>query len=441
METRQRIHLAGVGGVGMSALAELLLALGWEVTGSDRAWDRGEPVETIETLQRAGLRMFRQDGSGLREGARALVVSTAIEEGNLDLDAARRAGVEVVHRAEMLARLAAGTRLVAISGTAGKTTVTGLVGWLLERAGFDPTVVNGGVVLNWRGASRLGSARLGRSPWWVIETDESDRSLLRFEPSCALITNISKDHFELEEVCSLFREFAGRVRGELVVGPGVASVLRRPAVEPRFELDYGGGRWVIRMEGEEYQSPLIGRHNAENTALAIALCRALGVPADVLRGATPLFRGVHRRLEQVGFFRGARIIDDYAHNPAKIAASWRAVAELGGRVLGWWRPHGFGPLALMFDELVETLSSVVRAGDRLFVLPVYYAGGTARRAVEAGDLVAAVRARGAACEEVSDYNDLRSRLEGEARPGDVLLGMGARDLELPRFARALASSG
>ncbi len=440
MSGRPHVHVAGVAGVGMSALAELLLALGHRVTGSDRAMDQGGNPEAVETLRRAGLETVPQDGRALGPGTMALAISTAIEPDNPELLAARKLGIEVVHRAALLARLAEGRRLVAVTGTAGKTTVTALVGYLLEQAGFDPTVVNGGIVLNWRGPARLGNVRLGASPWWVVEADESDRSLLHFAPEHALVTNISKDHFELAEVQSLFRRFAAPVRGVLVAGAGAATVLGREALTPDAAIRRAGAVWQFDFEGRVFSTALPGRHNAENALLAVALCRALGAgPGDLQRGLAT-FAGVHRRLEVVGSFRGARVLDDYAHNPAKIAASWRAAAEGARRILGYWRPHGFAPLALMHDELVDALAGTLCAADRLFVLPVFYAGGSAVRTKTSADLVAALRARGVAAEEVGDYSALRARLEAGAQPGDVILGMGARDPELPRFARALAAA-
>lgn len=440
LRDKGRIHVAGVAGVGMSALAELLLALGYRVSGSDREIDRGELPEAVSVLRRSGLQIFPQDGSALTKEVSALAVSTAIENDNAELHAAKKQGIPVVHRAEMIARLAEGKRVVAIAGTAGKTTVTAMVGWLLEQAGFDPTVVNGGVVLNWRSPSRLGNVRVGRSAWWVVEVDESDRSLLGFHPEHALITNVSKDHFSLEEARALFRGFAGQVNGKVLVGPGISGWLSRDVVEPVFEVERVHDWWRVRVDSLDVETNLPGRHNAENAALAVALCRALGADPGDLRAAMPRFLGVHRRLELVGTYRGARVIDDYAHNPAKIAASWRAIAEGAPRVLGWWRPHGFGPLALMFNEFLDTFARVVRPQDRLFILPVYYAGGTARRTVSSDDLVSALREKGVPCEGISDYSALRARLEQDVSAGDALLGMGARDPGLLRFARELAQA-
>lgn len=440
MSSRPHVHVAGVGGVGMSALAELLLARGYDVTGSDRTLDQGGASEAVDVLKVAGLRVVPQDGSAITAATQALAVSTAIEADNPELNAAQALGVEVVHRAAMLARLAEGKRVIAVTGTAGKTTVTALVGFLLEQAGFDPTVVNGGIVLNWRGATRLGNVRVGTSDWWVLEADESDRSLLQFHPEHALITNVSKDHFELDEVRRLFRTFAAQVRDTIVAGPGVGEIVERATIEPVFQLEHDKSGWSFEVDDVRFNPRMPGRHNAENALLAVTLCRELGAELETMQASVAQFGGVYRRLEVVGTFNGARVIDDYAHNPAKIAASWRAVAETADRVFGYWRPHGFAPLALMHDELVESLAGAMRTGDRIFVLPVFYAGGTAKRTIDASDFVAALTRRGLAAELIPDYAALRARLSSETRSGDAILGMGARDPELPRFARQLAAN-
>lgn len=424
----------------MSALAELLLAQGYDVSGSDRTLDQGGRSEAVQTLVAAGLRVVAQDGAAITANTAALAVSTAIESDNPELCAAQTLGVEVVHRAALLAQLAQGKRVIAITGTAGKTTVTALVGFLLDQAGFDPTVVNGGVVLNWRSPARLGNVRVGKSDWWIVEADESDRSLLQFHPDYAVITNISKDHFELDEVHRLFRQFAAQVRRTIVTGSGVGEIVDRATIEPSVPLEHDAAGWCFSIGDTLFRVRMPGRHNAENVLLAVLLCHELGADLDALQAALAEFKGVYRRLEVVGEFRGALVVDDYAHNPAKIAASWRAVAETAQRVAGYWRPHGFAPLALMHNELVDALAGAMRPKDRLFVLPVFYAGGTATRTMDSSQFVASLVARGVAAEEVSDYTALRVRLEAEAAPGVSILGMGARDPELPRFARRLAEN-
>ncbi len=440
-------HLAGVGGVGMSALAQALLDAGAEVTGSDRFLDQSRDLEVFQVLRAAGVRLAPQDGSALHPASRALVVSTAVEGDNPDRQAAVRLGIPVRHRAEVLAELARTRPFAAIAGTCGKTTVTGMVGALLEAAGLDPWVVNGGAVTAWRRPNRIGSVRNGAGPG-VIEADESDRSFLQFTPDWALITNVSKDHFGLGESLDLFEEFAGRARKALLLGPQAAAALANHRLPAGWMLTLDYAQWESRpdgtqsftVEGHRLELAMPGRHNAENACAALTVARCMGAPWDALQRGLLDFRGVHRRLERTGSCGGAAVYDDYAHNPEKIRAAWTAVRATGARrVLGVWRPHGFKPLATMLPELVAMWTEVMSPEDRLLLLPVFYAGGSVTAPeVSSEDLRDALRAAGRHAECVPDYPAIESIARAFARPGDAMLIMGARDPELPDFARRIA---
>ena len=426
-------HLVGIAGVGMSALAQALLNAGHAVSGSDRFRDQGrENLDVLETLRRTGVKLFPQDGSGITSQTTAVVVSSAIETDNPDLAAAKKLNVPVRHRAELLAELVAGKQLIAIAGTAGKTTTTALVGHLLAELGADPSVINGGVVLGWQRPDSLGSARKGRDDFWVLETDESDRSLLRFKPDWAIITNISKDHFELGEVVALFRQFAAQVKTGIVCGPSVAELLRGQPSATLIELS------VPRHSSLATHHPVLpGRHNAENVLLAATLCERLGYEPEKINAALTTFQGVQRRLEKVGERAGVTVFDDYAHNPAKIAAACCAVQPARGRLFAVWRPHGFGPLKLMLGELTDAFAGGLRSQDTVLLLPVFYVGGTTSSATNSDALVAALVARGVAAQLAPDYAALEARVRAALQPGDVVLVMGARDPDLPLFARRL----
>lgn len=424
-------HLVGVAGVGMSALAQALASVGRVVSGSDRYSDQGRDLEVLRKLQLSGIRVVPQDGSGVGADTEAVVVSTAIESDNPDIAAARRLGVPVLHRSEMLARLMEGRRCVAITGTCGKTTVTGIVGWLLEQAGLDPTVVNGGAVVNWVSDRAVGNVRAGRSDWWVIEADESDRSLLRYSPDWAVITNMSRDHFDMDETVALFRAFRDRVR----LG-AVGALDAEERLEPFVpELSATGAEFV--HGGRRFRVPLLGRHNAENARHAVMLCERMGVDLACAAAALERFRGIQRRLELAGVGGGVTVIDDYAHNTAKIEAAWETVAPYYRRVHAVWRPHGFAPLANMMDDLCATLPRLCRPDDRIWILPVFYAGGTASRTVSSGQLVERLRAAGCPAAAASDYETVLRAIPASAAPGDAVLIMGARDPDLPALARGL----
>ena len=424
-------HLVGAAGVGMSALAEILLAKGFRVTGSDRHLDSGLDLDVIRKLTARGASFFPQDGSGVRADTRAVAVSTAIETDNLDVQAAARLSVPVLHRADMLAELVAGRQLVAVTGTSGKSTVTGMVGWVLEKLGADPTVVNGAIVLGWRTGERLGSTRAGASDLWVIEADESDRTLLKFEPDWAIITNVSRDHFGYEETVALFRIFGGRVKR------GLVSPFDEPTLLDGFAPRLGADDVRFQYRSVEFRVPLMGRHNAENALLAAILCERLGHPPEAIAGALASFPGLHRRLEFAGAANGVRVFDDYAHNPAKIRAAWESLAPGARRMIAVWRPHGYGPLANMMGDLAQVFGACCGAKHRLFLLPVYDAGGTANRSVSSGMLADRIRAGGGKASPVGDPAEAVEAVACEAQPGDVVLIMGARDPGLPALARAV----
>ena len=437
------IHVAGVAGVGMSALAQALRWTHARVTGSDRYFDRGLPLPIFAALRAAGVELVKQDGAAVDARTEAVVYSTAIEEGNPDFVAAKQAGVPLKHRAAVLAELARGRTVLAVAGTAGKTTTTGMLGWTLEQLGAAPTVVNGGALVDWAGAGRVGNVRRGAADApWVVEVDESDRSLLNFFPEWSVLTNISQDHFTLAEVQDLFRAYAAQVRTGLVCGAGVGAVLgnqQAQVVEAAAQPERTADGFAVAWRGLELAVRQPGAHNALNALLAAELCAQLGHAPEQIAAALARFGGIQRRLERVDAGGSVRVVDDYGHNPAKLAAAWAAVAAPGNRVLGAWRPHGFGPLRAMLEPLADAFAAVCRADDRLWILPVYDAGGTADRSVDSGILVGKLQARGVPAAAAPSYEALGAELARAARAGDTILVMGARDPQLPVFAREMAA--
>jgi UDP-N-acetylmuramate--alanine ligase len=424
-------HLAGIGGVGMSALAQALLDAGAAVSGSDRMLDDGDATETIQRLRGQGVSLYAQDGGGVVAGLTALVVSTAIEQDNPELLRARALGIPVLHRAAALAQTVAGRRLIAVTGTCGKSTVTAMTGWMLAGCGLDPVVINGAPVVGWDAGGRIGATRKGAGAWAVVEADESDRSLMVFDPEHAVITNASADHFPLPEALALFDRFRARVRGTTI--DGTADGETGPS---GFALSGGGGRF--EHEGVLFEVPVPGRHNVWNAWHAVRVARLTGASAVDLARALASFRGVERRLQRVGDLRGATVIDDYGHNPEKIAAAWETLAAAFPRICAVWRPHGYGPLRLMMDALAGMFARVCRPEDRLLILPVYDRGGTADRSVRSEQLVERLQALGARARLVESLEEAENVLRAAAGPGTALVILGARDPGLPRLAKRLA---
>lgn len=425
----EHYHVVGVAGVGMSAVAQMLVAAGFKVTGSDRYLDNGTELEIFNKLRLCGIEIVAQDGSSISNATTAVVVSTAIEKANPDYIKAVNCDVQILHRSEALAMLLKDKQCIAISGTSGKSTVTGMIGWILDQLDENPVVVNGAPVLNWKDNDHIGNIRLGDGIW-VVEADESDKSLLNINPHWAVITNVSKDHFSLEESIVLFQKFAAQA------SVGVLNLIDNPLLKD-FHAEICATGSSFDYKGIRFEVNVPGKHNAENAFCAVLLCELLDHSLLEISNALKSFAGIERRLEKVGSSGGITVIDDYAHNPAKIKAACQALSPYCKRLLAVWRPHGYRPLRLLMDEMVKMFRHTMRADDKLYILPVYDAGGTTDRSINSDILVERLQAKGVTAEYVKDWDALVGIVSNEAIKGDTVLTLGARDPELPVMAREI----
>ncbi len=446
-----RLHFAGVAGSGMSALAQFVAMKGGRASGSDRSFDRGQRPAARAFLEALGVVIHGQDGSGLEGDCAALVVSTAVEEDVPDVAAARRLGVPVLHRSELLAYLVARYRTVAVTGSSGKSTTVAMLFELLRGAGRDPSVITGGELVALQREGRWGNAWAGASELLIIEADESDGSVVRYHPAVGVLLNLQRDHQEMDAVAAMFRPFRAQVREAAVVGE--AENLREFATgatvfgfgeraDLRAEaLALGAESSTFRVGDTDFRLPVPGRHNVENALAALAACAALGVPLVALVEPLAAFQGVARRFQVLGTRAGVTVVDDFGHNPAKVAASLRAahlcVQAQGGRVLAVFQPHGFGPLKFLRSDFVAAFAAELATRDRLWFLEVFYAGGTASRDISSADVVADLTARDVAAELAPSRAWLVDRLVAKAKAGDLILVMGARDPSLTDLAKAL----
>ncbi|MGN0853883.1 MAG: Mur ligase domain-containing protein [Kiritimatiellia bacterium] len=421
----ERIHLVGIGGVGMSALAQACLDAGCAVSGADRSLAGGaRPSAVLRALAFQGVRLFADDGSGVTPDVARVIVSTAIEETNRDLLRARALGIPVVHRAAALADVLRPRRLLGVAGTCGKSTVTAILGHILAVCGFDPAVVNGAQIVGWdEGGARVGSVRkpVGASvpdAWAVAEIDESDKSLVAFKPYAAIVTNASADHYSKAEMDAVFDDFVKDLPGPVVDG-------RRGPVVPSD---------VART------IPMPGEHNAVNAECAIRLALAIGAEPERVAAAVRTFPGVERRLQKIGDLAGAAVFDDYAHNPEKLHAMLTTVQGVAPRgVAVVWRPHGYAPLRKMGAALAKMFRETLRPCDLLLLPPVYDAGGTADRSVNSDDLVNLLA--GSPVQLVTTLEEAECVLRSRASAFDAMVTAGARDPGLPELAHRLAGKG
>ncbi len=449
----------GIGGSGMLPLAMIVKARGAHVEGSDRALDQGRTGAKFDYLRGLGIALHAQDGSGVNRPSQILVASAAVEDTVPDVVAAKAAGAERLSRAELLAQLFnESERPVGVAGTSGKSTTTGMIGWILHHAGKSPTVMNGAVMKNFVKPDALfASALVGEGEAFVSEVDESDGSIAMFSPKVAVLNNISLDHKSMDELRALFGGFIDRAdiavlnldneETARLAAARMDGKITYSLVDPRAELfaeniepqPFGVSFDVVRSDGARASVALKmpGRHNVSNALAAIAAAGACGVSLPDAAAALGEFAGVKRRLEYVGEAGGVSVIDDFGHNPDKITASLKTLHEFPGRLLVMFQPHGFGPLRLMRREFIETFASLLAPDDVLLMPEPVYFGGTVDRSVSSKDISAGVVAAGRKAEALATRDDCGVRLLKLAEPGDRIVIMGARDDTLSVFATDL----
>jgi UDP-N-acetylmuramate--alanine ligase len=452
-----RPFFSGIAGTGMSALAQYLAFQGSAVSGSDRSLDRGAEAGKRAYFERIGVRLVPQDGAGL-DGCSCLVVSTAIEEANPEVQRARALRLPIVHRSDLLAELARRKKTLAISGTSGKSTVTGMAWHVLAAGGLEPSLITGANLNSLMAEGLLGNAKAGAGEWLCIEADESDGSLIKYAPEIGVILNIEKDHKEIEELIPLFLRFRDQTSRRVIVNaddPHCAA-LRRPqdAVFRHAEaadgvaqhVRYGDWGTAFSLGGVDFALNVPGRHNLANAMAALAIGRELGIPLEACARGLAAYRGVERRHVRVGEAGGVTVVDDFAHNPAKVQACLETVKRTPDgnprRVLAIFHPHGFAPMKLMGKDLMRAAAAALDAGDRLFLPEIFYAGGTADKSISSADLAREAnalkpQAGGAFARFLPAKDEVIAAVAAEARPGDWVVSMGARDPSLGDFAARL----
>ena len=468
---KERLHFVGVGGIGMSGLAAMALDMGFEVSGSDRGSGNPENRRIFDALVKSGLELHPQDGSFAAAGRRpdALVYSTAIEENNPDFAAG--AGIPRLHRSQLLAKLLGklpeGTRSIAVTGSCGKSTVTGYVAETMVRMGLDAGCLDGALVKSFISETRAGNYRSGKGGFFVFEADESDKSLLNYGCDFAVILNLGTDHYAKDELVRVFGAFLENVRRGAVLELEVYRELAKAELLPQdlpvrvfgdaacrdvtdglagyaMEETPAGRRPVARLaDGSSPVLPLPGRHMALNALAVGALMKLLGAADGKLAATLGAFGGVWRRNDRAGRLagNGGLVYDDYAHNPEKIRANLALMRELvPGRVAGVFQPHGYGPFGFMEEKLFEYLEADLRDGDVFILLEPYYAGGTSSFRPHADEVCAKWRAASKHPERylcLPDRDEVRKYLLEHVGATDAAAIMGARDNTLSDYAKSL----
>jgi UDP-N-acetylmuramate--L-alanine ligase len=439
-------HFVGVFGTGMSALAQYLRFQGIAVSGSDRLFASQDTATIRRSLEGLGCSIVHQDGSGVSEDTDAVCVSTAIEESNPEIAAARARGIPIVHRSDLLAALIASKRSIAVAGTSGKSTTTAMIFEFLTTCGKSPSLISGAPLISLERQGLIGNAYSGGSDLLVVEADESDGTLVKYAPEITVILNISKDHKTVEEIKGFFETLLSRSTwsasnaDDPVLAPSRATVGFGRNVSAHWRPDH---EEILPMsvklfrEGIEYHLPLPGEHNLENLRAALCVCEYLGCGGTTLADGVRHFEGVARRFTITSTEHDVRVVDDFAHNPAKIAAAVSAARGLSKRIVAVYQPHGYGPTRFLKDEYIATFRGVLGRKDSLYLLPIYYAGGTAQKNISSEDIINGLDHVQFSAQAVNDRNELLNRLRDDVRSGDCVLVMGARDPSLPALVKRI----
>ena len=452
----------GIGGSGMLPLALILKGAGATVAGSDRSRDQGRTPDKFAWLESLGFTLFPQDGSGIVSADQVLIASAAVEDTVPEMVRARDLGCPRMTRAELLATLfnAAGAG-IAIGGTSGKSTVTGMTGWIMDQAGRDPTIMNGAVMKNYASPDApFASARVGHGGVFVSEVDESDGSIALYRPQVAVLGNVSLDHKSMEELRELFGAFLVRADVAAVNLDDAEAAALAPRAQRLVSFGIDSGEAMIgifpgsltegpsnltatvidRRDGSRHDLALKvpGRHNLANALAAIAASSAAGVPVAEAVSALAGFVGLARRFDIVGTSpSGITVIDDFGHNPDKVAATLATLKAHPGRIIAFFQPHGYGPLRQMGRELAEVIADRLGPDDRTILCDPVYFGGTVDRSEGSERIVSLIRMAGGTADYVPSRDDCAASIVQLARPGDRVVIMGARDDTLTLFARDL----
>ena len=452
----------GIGGSGMLPLAQILKGRGAKVAGSDRSFDQGRTPEKFAALERQGFELHLQDGSGIISGDQIVVASAAIEDSVPEIGKANELGCLRLTRAELNSILfnTSGAGL-AVAGTSGKSTVTGMLGWILQAVGREPTIMNGAVMKNFVSPERpFASAVVGGQSLYVSEVDESDGSIALYRPAVGVLLNVSLDHKSMEELRQLFGDYLSRSRISVVNAddeealallPHAKEVITFGIEQPKAQIGVVEGSIaegpvrqaamiVDRHDGSEHALRLNmpGRHNLSNALAAVAAAVAAGIPVAAAVEALSGFEGLARRFDIVGTTHAAiTVIDDFGHNPEKCAATLRTLRSHPGRVIVFFQPHGYGPLRQMGDELATVFANALETDDRVYFSDPAYFGGTVDRSEGSARIVQLINDAGGHASHIPSRKDIEDRLVSIARPGDRIVVMGARDDTLSEFARGV----
>lgn len=446
-----RYFFIGVAGTGMSAIAQYLSGRGEQVSGSDRLFSKTDKSETQLQLERAGIECHFQDGSGITPDTEAVIVSTAIEESNVEYKKAKSLGIPVIKRSALLAQISDSIKTIAVGGTSGKSTTTAMIFHILQKCGKEPSLITGAGLATLQKQGLIGNAFNGSGEWLVIESDESDGSIVGYHPEIALLLNVERDHKEESELMELFSTFKSHTKKAFIVNSNYPITMSlsqnesynfgtkgNPGIKGSgFEQD--GFSIKFNVNGVPCSINAIGTHNMENALAAIAAAVQTGITVEQAVEAIKDFSGIYRRasLVRADQERHLYVVDDFAHNPSEVASAIKACQSITGKVIAYFQPHGFGPLRFMHKELGELVAATLRPNDIFVIGDVYYAGGTVNRDISPEIVSQAIQNLGKNAIFAKDKESCKAEILKNTPERDcTILIMGARDPKLSDYAQS-----
>ena len=443
------IFFIGVAGTGMSAIGQYLAGIGKNISGSDRYFLPDTYNATKEKLETEGIKYFLQNGEGITDQTDLVVVSTAVEDTVPEVQKAKQLNITIIKRSELLAIIAASKRTIAVGGTSGKSTTSAMLFDILEYAGLQPSIISGAGLVSIIKQGKIGNAKVGAGEWLVIEADESDGSIVQYHPEVGLLLNIDKDHQEIDELMNIFGTFRSNTKKLFVVNQSnhLSKQLSTNSQQD-FSTDENSEVGFVaknfQQEGlsisfvihnSSFVLNTVGKHNMENAVAATAVANQLGIDLDTCAAALKNYEGIYRRHQILGNKNGVWVIDDYAHNPAKCAASIAACQYIAPKVIAWFQPHGYGPTRFLRNDFVKEIAAVLRPQDEIWMSEIFYAGGTAVKDISANDLIMDIKALGENAFFVENRNEFVETARPHLTNNCVLLLMGARDPSLEIFGK------
>lgn len=446
----KNVFFIGIAGVGMSAIAQYLTGIGKNVSGSDRYFKEGEFNDTKEKLEAAGIKCFLQNGDGINDQTDLVVVSTAIEDTVAEVQKAKQLNIPIIRRSALLSLIAKSKKTIAVGGTSGKSTTSAMLFDILDKAGLQPGIISGAGLVSIIKEGKIGNAKAGAGEWLVIEADESDGSIVQYEPEIGLLLNIDKDHQEIDELMGIFTTFKNNSKKFIVNQSNALAKQLSQDITIDFASDRDSSAGYVatgfKQEGFNIQYSIsniqfsmstIGHHNMENALAAVAVANQIGVSLQTCADVLKQYEGIYRRNQVLGNKGGIWVIDDYAHNPVKCAAAIKACQPVAAKVLAWFQPHGYGPTRFLRNDFVHEIATALRPQDEIWMSEIFYAGGTAVKDISAADLVNDIKALGKNAFFVEDRNRLLETMRPHLSGNSVLLLMGARDPGLEEFGKSV----